>query len=70
MVEDSELFIGFDVSKESHAVAVAEGGRDGEVRCYGEIGSDAASIRRLVRKLERGARGCGSAMRRGRPAVG
>ncbi len=53
MVECSELFVGMDVSKDRHAVAVAEGGRDGEVRFYGEIGSDNASVRRLVRKLER-----------------
>jgi len=53
VVEDGELFIGLDVSKDSHAVAVAEGGRGGEVRSYGEIGSDAASVRRLVRKLDR-----------------
>lgn len=53
MVENSELFIGMDVSKDSHAVAVAEGGRKGEVRPYGEIGADAASVRRFVRKLER-----------------
>ena len=53
MQENSELFIGLDVSKNSHAVAVAESGRDGEVRSYGEIGADAASVRRFVRKLDR-----------------
>ena len=53
MVECSEVFIGMDVSKDSHAVAVAESGRDGEVRYYGEIGSDGASVRRFVRKLQR-----------------
>lgn len=53
MQENSGLFIGLDVSKDSHAVAVAESGRGGEVRFHGEIGSDAASVRRLVRKLER-----------------
>jgi len=53
MVENSELFIGLDVSKDSDAVAIAEVGRGGEVRWYGEIGSDAASVRRLVCKLER-----------------
>ncbi len=37
MAENSELFIGLDVSKDSHAVAVGEGGRDGEVRSHGEI---------------------------------
>ena len=41
-----------DVSKDSHAVAVADGGRDDEVRFYGEIGSDGGVVRRLVRKLE------------------
>ena len=53
MVENSELFIGLDVSKDSHAVAVAEGGRGGEVRSHGAIGSDAASVPCLVRKLDR-----------------
>ncbi len=53
MVDCSEIFVGMDVSKDRHAMAVAEGGRDGEVRYYGEIGSDGASVRRLVRKLER-----------------
>ena len=35
MVECGDLFIGMDVSKGRHAVAVADGGRDGEVRCFG-----------------------------------
>lgn len=48
MDENSELFIGLDVSKDSHSVAVAESGRNGEVRSYGEIGADAASVRRLA----------------------
>lgn len=42
MVETTELFIGLDVSKDSHAVAVAEEGRKGEVRSHGEISSDSA----------------------------
>jgi len=53
MVENSEVFIGLDASKSRHAVAVAESGRKGEVRSHGEIGADAVSVRRLVRKLER-----------------
>ncbi len=52
MQENGEVFIGLDVSKNSHAVAVAESGRDGEVRSCGEIGADAASVRRFVRKLD------------------
>lgn len=53
MVETFELFVAFDVSKDSHAVAVAESGRDGEVRSHGAISSDPGAVRRLVRKLER-----------------
>ena len=49
----SDLFIGLVVSKDRHAAAVADCGRDGEVRFYGEIGSDGGSMRRFVRKLER-----------------
>lgn len=51
MVETFEVFVALDVSKDSHAVA--EGGRDGEVRSLGAISSDPAAVRRLVRKLER-----------------
>ncbi len=53
MVENSEIFVGLDVSKDSHAVAVAESGRDGEIRSHGAISSDPSAVRRLVRKLER-----------------
>ncbi|RWM09911.1 MAG: hypothetical protein EOR73_32920, partial [Mesorhizobium sp.] len=48
-----EVFIGLDVAKDRHAVASAESGRTGEVRYVGEISSDSASVRRLVRKLGR-----------------
>src|SRR5689334_8212197 len=50
--QDSEVFVGLDVAKGSHAVAVADGGRTGEVRYLGEIGSDPAYGRRLVARLE------------------
>jgi transposase len=53
MEEHSIVFVGLDVSKDRHAVAIAEGGRDGELRYLGEIGSDDASIRRLVKRLAR-----------------
>ena len=32
MEEYSEAFVAFDVAKKKHAVAIAEGGRGGEVR--------------------------------------
>ncbi|RWX58967.1 transposase, partial [Mesorhizobium sp. M2A.F.Ca.ET.039.01.1.1] len=53
MEEYSEVFVGLDVAKDRHAVALAESGRGREVRYVGEISSDIASVRRLVRKLGR-----------------
>ena len=38
-----EAFVAFDVAKLKHAMAVAEGGRDGEVRFLGEIENEPAS---------------------------
>jgi transposase len=51
MVEHSEVFVAFDTSKLRNAVAVAEGGRVGEVRYLGEIENNAAATAKLVRKL-------------------
>lgn len=51
MGQHSEVFVGLDVAKARHAVAVAEDGRDGEVRYLGEIDADPAAVRRLVTKL-------------------
>lgn len=53
MEKHTEVFVGVDVAKARHAVAVAEDGRQGEVRYIGEIGADVESVRRLVAKLER-----------------
>ena len=52
MVQNSEAFVGIDTSKLRNAVAVAESGRDGEVRYLGEIDTVEASTRKLVAKLE------------------
>ena len=51
MTEYSEVFVAFDTSKTKHAVAVAESGRDGEIRYLGEIESGPEAVERLVRKL-------------------
>ena len=51
MGEYSEAFVAFDVAKTKHAVAIAEGGRGGEVRFFGEVSSSPAAVERLVRKL-------------------
>jgi len=47
----SEAFIGIDTSKLHNAVAIADGGRGGEVRYLGEIPNTEAATRKLVAKL-------------------
>lgn len=51
MGDNSEAFIGIDTSKLRNAIAIAEGGRGGEVRYLGEIDSADAATRKLVVKL-------------------
>jgi transposase len=51
MGEYSEAFVAFDVAKMKHAVAIADGGRGGEVRFVGEVSSSPAVVDRLLRKL-------------------
>lgn len=53
MDEHSEVFVGLDVAKARHAVAVADSGRQGEVRYLGEIDADPTSVRRMVARLEK-----------------
>jgi transposase len=53
MQEDSEVYVGLDTSKRKVAVALADAGRDGEVRFLGEIDSTPEAVERLVRKLEK-----------------
>ncbi len=49
MDERKEAFIAFDTAKAKHAVALAESGRDGEVRHLGGIENTEAALERLVR---------------------
>jgi transposase len=51
VAEDKEAFIGIDVAKLRNAVAIADAGRDGEVRFYGEVDASPDSMRRLAAKL-------------------
>jgi transposase len=51
MVDYSEAFVAFDTCKARNAVAIAEAGRDGEVRFLGEIDNSGEAIAKLVRKL-------------------
>jgi transposase len=45
------VFIGLDTHKETIAVAIAEEGRDSEVRYYGQIANEPAAVMKLVKKL-------------------
>jgi transposase len=57
MEEYSEVFVGLDTSKLKISVAVADGERNGEVRFFGEISAEPASVASLVAKLaKRGAK--------------
>jgi transposase len=47
----SEAFVAFDTSKLRNSVAIAEAGRSGEVRFFGEIDNTPAASEKLVRKL-------------------
>jgi hypothetical protein len=49
MKEDKVFFVGVDVSKAKHAIAIAESGRNGEVRYFGEIEATPAAVERFVR---------------------
>src|SRR3954469_24076902 len=51
MKKGSEIFVGIDTAKAHNAVAVAEAGRDGEVRYLGTFDNTPNAIAKLVRKL-------------------
>src|SRR6476646_3498233 len=46
-----EAFVGIDTPKSRNAIAIADGGRGGEVRYLGELPATEAAIRKLVAKL-------------------
>ena len=46
-----EAFVGIDAAKLRNAVAIADAGRDGEVRYFGEVDASSESMRRLIGKL-------------------
>lgn len=51
MADHSEAFIGIDTSKLRNAVAVAEAGRNGELRFLGEIPNTVEATRKLIARL-------------------
>ena len=70
MEDHSEVFVGMDVSKSRIAVALAEGGRAGEVRFLSEIEASEAAVRKLVRRLSAKHRKLTFCYEAGRPAMG
>ena len=66
MDQHSRAFVGIDTSKLRNAVAVAEEGRGGDVRYFGEIDTAEAATRKLVTKLAAKYRQLTFCYRRGR----
>ena len=51
MADYREAFIGIDVAKLRNAVAVADAGRDGEIRFLGEFDASPESMRRMLTRM-------------------
>jgi len=51
MKRHGEAFVGIDTAKARNAIAVAEGGRGGEIRYLGEFDNTPAAVIKLVRKM-------------------
>jgi len=52
-MKHSIIFCGLDVHKDSIDIALADDGRNGEVRSYGAIGGDLTSLDKAIRKFRR-----------------
>jgi hypothetical protein len=46
-----EAFVGIDVAKLRNAVAIADAGREGEVRFFGEVDASATNMRRVLGRI-------------------
>lgn len=51
MADYREAFVGIDVAKLKNAIAIAEVGREGEVRFFGEVDASATSMRRVIGRI-------------------
>lgn len=47
-----EAFVGIDVAKLRNAVAIADAGREGEVRFFGEVDASDTSMRRVIQRIK------------------
>lgn len=51
MADYREAFVGIDVAKRRNAIAIAEAGREGEVRFFGEVDASATNMGRLIARI-------------------
>jgi transposase len=51
-MEKYSTFIGLDVHKDSIDIALADDGRNGDVRFYGTVGGDLESLHKAIRKIQ------------------
>lgn len=51
MADYREAFVGIDVAKLRNAIAIADSGREGEVRFFGEVDASVTSVRRVIQRI-------------------
>lgn len=51
MTAPKEVYVGIDVAKLRNAVAIADAGREGEIRFMGEFDASTDSMKKLVLRL-------------------
>lgn len=51
MADYREAFVGIDVAKLRNAIAIADSGREGEVRFFGEVDASNTSMRRVIQRI-------------------
>ena len=51
MADYREAFVGFDVAKLRNAIAIADAGRESEVRFFGEVDASNESMHRVIQRI-------------------
>lgn len=51
MSDCREAFVGIDVAKLRNVIAIAEAGREGEVRFFGEVDASDQNMRRVIQRI-------------------